>query len=663
MSPPILPLWSAHRPLAIRPRRHRRRNRFYPRLDALEGRLAPAVFLVKNTNDSGPDSLRQAILDANSQGGGTVTFDPSVAGTINLAAALPDLSTSIDLEGPGPASLTLRSAAFRPFTITSGATVTIAGLTLTNGTDSGGGGAGILMTGAGPVTVSNCVITGNSGAGIYADSSETLDVVNCVIANNAGESGIYITANGSGGMVTVTNTTVSGNSGVYGGGIDLNAGTLTVTSSTISGNTATGRPFFYSAVGGKGGGIYVAQGATAALTNSTIAFNVAVGVYVVAPPGGPGIYVFFYAGSGGGIWNSGTLTVNSSTIAANAASAGETGGGGGILTSGGLPGSATLYDTIVAQNVLWAGGQAAVTGPDVQGLFHSNGHNLIGDTTAAYIYTGPGDQIGTATVPINPLLGPLQNNGGPTATLALNAGSPAIDAGDNTGAPATDQRGHTRIVNGTTDIGAYEYPGPVQCVTALYQDLLHRGPDPDGLAGWTTALQQGWLTRAQVALGIESSPEYRTDQVQAAYQALLGRAADSQGLADGVQFLEMGGTPEQLQAAIMGSPEYYQRAGSTDSGFVTAIYHDVLGRPPTTDETQADLALLAQGVSRTEVATRLLATPEAVVIRAAGFYQTCLDRPADNAGLTSLATSMMLGMSDAAAMAFLFGSPEYYVGV
>jgi hypothetical protein len=54
------------------------------------------------------------------------------------------------------------------------------------------------------------------------------------------------------------------------------------------------------------------------------------------------------------------------------------------------------------------------------------------------------------------MLGPLQDNGGPTQTMALLSGSPAIDAGDNTGAPDTDQRGFARIVGGTIDIGAFE---------------------------------------------------------------------------------------------------------------------------------------------------------------------------------------------------------------
>jgi hypothetical protein len=86
---------------------------------------------------------------------------------------------------------------------------------------------------------------------------------------------------------------------------------------------------------------------------------------------------------------------------------------------------------------------------------NSQGHNLIGDGTGGSGFD-PTDLVGTSANPIDPLLGPLQDNGGPTQTMALLVGSPAIGAGDPTNAPPTDQRGASRIFNGTIDIGAYE---------------------------------------------------------------------------------------------------------------------------------------------------------------------------------------------------------------
>src|SRR5262249_36815995 len=125
-----------------------------------------------------------------------------------------------------------------------------------------------------------------------------------------------------------------------------------------------------------------------------------------------------------------------------------------------------LTNTLIAQDTLTAGaggtgffrGSAgSASGPDVSGNVTSSDHDLVGDGTGSNLSNGVnGDQVGTPPHPINPLLGPLQNNGGPTQTMALLLHSPAIDAGDSmaSGLPSTDQRGYPRI--GTADIGAYE---------------------------------------------------------------------------------------------------------------------------------------------------------------------------------------------------------------
>ena len=130
------------------------------------------------------------------------------------------------------------------------------------------------------------------------------------------------------------------------------------------------------------------------------------------------------------------MTVQSSTIAGNSANE-----GGGIATT---DGSASIVDTIVAANTAPNGGA------DVNGTLDSLGNNLIGNPAGATGLTAR-DLVG-----LNPDLGPLQNNGGPTPTMALLPGSPAIDAGTTTSTLATDQRGLTRVINGASDIGAFE---------------------------------------------------------------------------------------------------------------------------------------------------------------------------------------------------------------
>ena len=115
----------------------------------------------------------------------------------------------------------------------------------------------------------------------------------------------------------------------------------------------------------------------------------------------------------------------------------------------------TLGNTIVAGNT------ASNSGPDAFGTFASEGHNLIGKTDGSSGWLSS-DLTGTIATPLNPLLAPLGNYGGPTQTMALLPGSPAIDAGSNSLIPSgvtTDQRSLPRIVNGTVDIGAFESDG------------------------------------------------------------------------------------------------------------------------------------------------------------------------------------------------------------
>jgi hypothetical protein len=208
----------------------------------------------------------------------------------------------------------------------------------------------------------------------------------------------------------------------------LNEGTATVTACTFSNNTCT-----------DGGGM--ANLGAATVTNCTFSNNTATnaGDAGGAVVNGPYNGVFF------------TLTVINCTIANNSA---VNGSGGGIDNIAGS--TLNLYNTIVAENT------AAKTGPDISGSINIADHNLIGDGGGCTIVTDQGGNLvgGNGNPVIDPRLGPLQNNGGTTQTLALFADSPAIGHADNAKAPATDQRGHKRAdqVGEVTDIGAYEYP-------------------------------------------------------------------------------------------------------------------------------------------------------------------------------------------------------------
>jgi hypothetical protein len=306
-------------------------------------------------------------------------------------------------------------------------------------------------------------VTGTSqGGGLYNSGTLTVTdsaVSGSAVSGSAALNGSYTSGGGiyNEGTLTVMSSTLSGNaangySGSGGGGIS-NTGTLTVSNSTLSGNSATGY--------GHGGGIF--NNGTLTITGSTLSGNSAWSAGGIANGGMLTVSNSTLSGNsawsdGGGIYPFGTrpVTLTNVTFTANRANtSGGSGRGGGLFVAAGLP---VLHNTLIAGNFRGATG---TTRDDVYGALDSAGdNNLIGDGTGM---TGlsdgvNGNQVGTAAAPIDPLLGPLQDNGGPTLTHALLPGSPAIDAGNNAYASEWDQRGpgFSRIVNGIIDIGAFE---------------------------------------------------------------------------------------------------------------------------------------------------------------------------------------------------------------
>jgi uncharacterized protein GlcG (DUF336 family) len=200
-----------------------------------------------------------------------------------------------------------------------------------------------------------------------------------------------------------------------------------------------------------------------------------------------------------------------------------------------------------------------------------------------------------------------------------------------------------------------------QFIAQVYRDLLRRAPDPGGQAAYGNVLGQNVLTRFGVALAIESSPEYRADQVQGLYQHFLGRPADPAGAAAFGAAVTAGQPVESFEAALLGSAEYFQRpGGGTDDGFITALYADLLGRPADVGARAALDGLLAGGVSRTQVAAGVLASDEYLGDLVNGFYQDFLGRPADAAGLAAFTHYLRQGGHDEAVVAALIGSDEYF---
>jgi hypothetical protein len=494
---------TAHGP-GRRPREARRLS-----LESLEDRTVPSTFTVVDLGDAGVGSgltgdLRYAIDTANSNAdlSNRIVFQPGLTGTITLTQGKLVVSKPLGIFGPGADLSTIsgnHQSGVLDIEAPAGQTVFLSDVTIADGTGAGraelglpaGGGlfndaatlvlertmfsrntlpfehwgGGALFNWHGIVTLNDSVIedTGagdapsdairNAGTMAIHDSTvsatvtsggtiindRTMTLGHCTIADNGG----WIANFGS---LTMTACAVTGNNGYYGGISNYNRatvtdstflnnhsrvwggaianiyGNLTISGSTIAGNTA----------GYGGGGVY-ADGGQLSMTNSTVSGNV----------------VQFF---GGGIYyNSGFLEVTSSTIAFNDTTVHASGlelGGGGVYAE---DGRALLRNTIVADNT------TAQDEPDVLGSMLSLGYNLIGQTDASSGWVAT-DRTGTADAPLDPRLGPLQDNGGPTPTHALLAGSPALHAGDPAVLMTLDQRGSVRVgsVGTPTDIGAFE---------------------------------------------------------------------------------------------------------------------------------------------------------------------------------------------------------------
>ena len=274
------------------------------------------------------------------------------------------------------------------------------------------------------LTITNGRASNDQGGGIY--NVGALTITDSALSGNSATIGGGIF---NGGTLTITNSTLNGNGASGGGGIFNYFGTLTIANSTLSGNGSDN----------DGGGI-LSFNATLTITNSTLSGNSA-------------------GRNGGGIWSrAATLTIHNSTLSGNSA----TNAGGGIWNLGTLEiGNTILKAGTSGDNILF-----------FDGIVTSDGYNLSSDAAGGDGTTGPGGVLNATGDQRNtdPMLGPLQDNGGPTFTHALLVGSPAIDAGDPNFNPNTfnppllyDQRGtgFPRVANGRIDIGAYE-------VQALY---------------------------------------------------------------------------------------------------------------------------------------------------------------------------------------------------
>jgi hypothetical protein len=474
---------------------------------------------VTNTNDSGPGSLRQAILDARPND--EIVFVSRLDGqpiTLTSGELVIDKSLSIIGRGPDKTAVDGNDRRRVFFIAETAAGVTLSGMTIKNGTAPSHGetsrrGGGIYNQG-GTLTLDNCTVSGNrvvgyddptSGGGIYNEWGGTLTLHDCTISDNSSVALCWLDLHAPPGPPQPSSCGEGG--GVY------NSGTLTVNRSHIVGNHAN---WF-------GGAIMNVDSGTTVIDDSIVAGNDAIGGGITNLNGGTTMIdnTTIASNAGGGILNlGGTATIDNSTIADNEASLGA-----GIFSDGwhdhatlslrgstvsgnsvresrsaeagaaynGSRATMTLDHCTISDNwtpsdgaAVWNLGILTVSntiigsqasGGDCEsglGSIVSLGYNLDSDGTCHL--TEPTDLPETT----DPLIGPLADNGGPTWTHALRQGSPAIDGG-SCSEVGTDQRGmpcpadllNVPNADDGCDIGAFEYfPANIQVVGSLHDLLL-----------------------------------------------------------------------------------------------------------------------------------------------------------------------------------------------
>ncbi|RYX81418.1 CSLREA domain-containing protein [bacterium] len=426
-----------------------------------------ANFVVTNTNDSGPGSLRQAVQDANSVASNdTITFDKQAfrfSSTIKLVSGelvvVPNGTLSINGLGSNLVIISGNSTN-RMFNVALKANLSLSRLELSEGYNRA---AASLHTGGGAIfnegtlTLSDMLVAGNRtiingyGGAIY-NSGGFVTINNCQLDSNTtlddrgngGGEGGAIYSGGEAARVIINGGTFSGNSSGSGGVIrnDFNS-TLTANQCIFSYNSALGGGAVFNSglfvfTGGNflhnkainGGALFNAAG-NAILRNCTCAYNTATE----------------YGGVMANNTNSAgraNLTVESCTVVFN------TGQFGGAIFNI-SPSRLVLNNSIITNSTIGENGQGSIYGPITEANY-----NLV-DVPEGVTLPGSNNIVNRG-----PLLGTLAYNGGPLQNFAPSNISPVIDAGNST--LSTDQRGFNRPIsiagrptpgNGS-DIGAFE---------------------------------------------------------------------------------------------------------------------------------------------------------------------------------------------------------------
>ncbi len=421
----------------------------------------PAI-TVTNSADSGPGTLRQALTDLCA--GGVITFALPLPDTIALHSTL-TIAQSMTINGPDEGVLTISGEGQqRVLIVTGGLVVNLDRLTVANGALWGEGG-GIFSQNS-QLNLTNMVFDNNQATfgGGLSNSGGAVTIANSLFRHNQTGDADGGALDTYGGSVTLINTTFDQNhAGRRGGAISAaNNAVLSIRRSVFTqnstesegggaisaygGSVTIDRTQFQSNIAGGDGGGILAVGGSYMITGSTIAGNMGYrGGAIMLFPGSLTLQNSTISGNTADLLGSGLYVGEGDAHIFDSTIAGQGAVGSAVYL---VNGGAEFRNTVLDNNVENCGGFQSP---------QSLGHNMSSDSSCGF--NQPTDFNNT-----DPLLGPLQNAGGPTLTHPLTALSPAIDAGDNANCPATDQRGVPRPQENGCDMGAYEASKAFQIV-------------------------------------------------------------------------------------------------------------------------------------------------------------------------------------------------------
>lgn len=594
-----------------------------------------------------------------------------------------------NLDGPSttivPVGTTLNITSFNFKYLTGGHVLNIAGTATWTGTGELDGSPGSTLNNSGIFNVQTDVVSGSGGAGagvvfnnsgVFTKSGTTgTTAFQGNVFNNSGtvnvQSGTlsfdtnYTQTAGTTVVAAGATLASSGSVNIQGGSL-TGSGTLNAdvsNSGTISTGSATGtltitRGFTQTA----GGSLNVKIAGTSQFDTITVGGTATLGGTLTVslangftPSAGQAFKILTFASSSGGFATLNGLSISPSlsfdpvsgptdiTLVVSAPSPGVLQFTSGSFLATVTSGSATLTVSRTSGSTGTVSVQYATSNGTAQA-----GVRYV--ATSGTLTFGPGVTTQSFTIP---LLNPSTVHGNQTVNITLsNATGGAV-----LGTPASAVL--TIVDNNVGDDIAF--------VSGLYHDVLGRAADAGGLANWQQIIDASRNpVHFQFALSYVASTENRSHFVTGVYTKYLGRTPSPTEVAGWVGVIQQGQTPEQIIAAFVGSPEYFQKQGGTNSGWLDRVYQDVFGRARDPGS-QGFLDQLNAGASRAAIAIALLGSTEYRSDVIAQVYTTYLLRQPGAADLQ--AWLPLLGQPSSGAgqpspdeqfLASVLGSAEYF---